>query len=141
MEIIKRVYNLEELFSRMEEKVEECKKEVEITPVLLSTPAWEFLGWRLIKSIYIIYFACLSVRLYPINVKGLNRSGPNFLCELTWPREGLWVIEFFKNLLHQNSIFKNLKIHDFFIKSADFLFLFVFLLHCNQRERVNWIGS
>ena len=49
MEIIKRVYYLEELFSSMEEKVEKCRREVEITPVLLSTPAWEFIGQRYIK--------------------------------------------------------------------------------------------
>jgi len=79
VDINKRVYHLEELFSRIEEKVEECRREVEITPVLLSTPAWEFIGWRFIKSIYIyIYFACLSVRLYPINVKTAEPIGPKF---------------------------------------------------------------
>ena len=33
-----------------------------------------------------INLACLSVRLYPINVKRLKRSGPNFVWDLTWPQ-------------------------------------------------------
>jgi len=44
-----------------------------------------------------IYFACLSVRLYPISVKTAEPIGPNFFVgPRVTPREGLWIIEFSK---------------------------------------------
>ena len=39
-----------------------------------------------IHTIYIYNLACLSVCLYPITSKRLNRSGPNFLWDITWPQ-------------------------------------------------------
>ena len=41
-----------------------------------------------VNNIFYIYtsLVCLSVRLYPLNVKRLNWSGPNFLWPLEWPQ-------------------------------------------------------
>ena len=59
-----------------------------------------------------INLACLSVRLYPINVKRLKRSGPNFVWDLTWPQGRVMNDQNLKNLC--------LKVFYFFIKSAKF---------------------
>ena len=41
-----------------------------------------------VNNIFYIYtsLVCLSVRLYPLNVKRLKWSGPNFLWPLEWPQ-------------------------------------------------------
>ena len=62
------------------------------------------------------YSACLSVRFYPITSKRLNRSGSNFYGTSCDPKEGLWMIEFLKICLNQNSNFWK------FWKSTKFLF-------------------
>ena len=54
--------------------------------------------------------ACLSVCLYPINVKTAQPIGPkNFCVTSRDPREGLWLIEFSKICFHQNSIIENIE--------------------------------
>ena len=77
---------------------------------------------------------CLSLSLYPINVKTVKPIGLKFFCVTSRdPREGLWVIKFSKICLHPNSIFLILKINEFFfIKSGKFLFVFV--LHCYTKR-------
>ena len=62
-----------------------------------------------------IYFACLSVCLYSINVKTAER------------------LKLYKICLHQNFIFENFENPQilFFIKSAKF---FVFVLQCIQEK-------
>ena len=83
---------------------------------------------------------CLSVRVYPINVKWLNelnRSGPNFSWYLTW-----WIKVYeksnFQNLPLTKLYFRNfVNPRNLFIKSAKFLYVFVFQLI--QRENApNW---
>ena len=71
-----------------------------------------------------INFACLSVRLYPINVKTAEPIGLNFFVR---SRVTTGKIKFSKICL-QNSIFENFKnpLSFFFIKSAKF-FVFVLL--------------
>jgi len=47
---------------------------------------------------------CLSVCLYPINVKRLNLSGQNFVWDLTWPQGRFMDDQNIKISLQQNSI-------------------------------------
>ena len=59
-----------------------------------------------------VYFACMSVRLYPIKVKTSEPIGLKFFeGPRVTPWKGLQMIEFFKNLPTSNSIFEILKIH------------------------------
>ena len=64
---------------------------------------------------------CLFVCLYPINVKTAEPIGPKFFCGTSRdPREGLWMIEFSKVCLHQNSIFENFENpRIFFLQSTE----------------------
>ena len=86
---------------------------------------------RLIHCIFqtYIYFACLGVRLYPINVKTAEPIGPNFLWDLMWP-QGRFM---------DNRIFKNLPPSKFFVKIREISVCFCFTM--SKREHVhNWNG-
>ena len=125
--------------------------------IYISFSLFSFLIWKLIDLghflacrektmqiyIYILLVClgvCLSVRVYPINVKWLNelnRSGPNFSWNLTW-----WIKVYeksnFQNLPLTKLYFRNfVNPRNLFIKSAKFLYVFVFQLI--QRENApNW---
>ena len=72
---------------------------------------------------------CLSVRLYPINVKTAEPIGPNFLWDLMWP-QGRFM---------DNRIFKNLPPSKFFVKIREISVCFCFTM--SKREHVhNWNG-
>ena len=76
------------------------------------------------KSLYIL---CLSVCLYPINVKTANRSGPNLFWTSRDPREGLLMIEFSKK--YASNKIRFLKIHEILLlKSTKFFVCFCFTM-------------
>ena len=120
------------------------------TYYILSYEPQLYVNFMNVSSIHIL---SLSVRLYPINVKTTKiwRFGGHFCgahgasapppsWDLTWPREGLWLIKISKISLQQNSIFiKIWKSTNFFFKSETF---FVIVLQCLQSENVhNWNKS
>ena len=83
-----------------------------------------------------IYLLSLSVCLYPIIVETTELVGPRFLWDLAWPGPGKvhgWsnFQKFASNKIRFLIIFK---IHDFFMKSANFIVCFV--LQYTQREHV-----
>ena len=66
--------------------------------------------------------------------KGLKLKSPNFVWDLTWPREGLWMVKISKISLQLNSIFiKFWKSTIFFIKFAK---LFLLLFHNVYNEKM-----
>jgi len=87
----------------------------------------------LTSSMYILCLSvCLSVRLYPINVKTAEPVWSIFFVwpcmTLPEPREGLWMIEFSKVCYSKNPFLKILKFHEiFFLKSATFFVGFQFI--------------
>ena len=83
---------------------------------------------------FYIYFAWVSVCLYPINVKTAEPIGPNFFVELAWPQGGFMNDQNFKYIcLHQNSIFikflKILKIHEVFCENPRIIFVLFYDVH------------
>ena len=62
------------------------------------------MSWK--KAYIYIYFACLGVCLYPINVKTAEPTGPKFFCGTSCdPRVGLWMIEFQNKLNYEFAVY------------------------------------
>ena len=84
-----------------------------------------------------INLACLSVCLYPINVKTAEPIGPKFFV----PREGLWIIKISNICLYQNSIvikfFKILKIREIFCKNPRIIFVYFYDVHKENMFTIN----
>ena len=82
-------------------------------------------------------FVCLSVCLFPINVKTAEPIGPKFF--VGHHKEGLSKIKISNICLHQNSIFikflKILKIHEIFCENPRIIFVLFYDVHkenCSQ---------
>jgi len=87
-------------------------------------------------------FVCLSVCLYPINVKTAEPIGPKFFCGTSRdPMEGLWMIEILNICLHHNSIFikflEILNIHEIFCENPRIIFVLFYDVHKENMFTVN----
>ena len=95
-------------------------------------------GNIILNYVYLyINLACLSVCLYPINVKTAEPIGPNFFCGTSRDhRESLWMIKIKQKCVLKvfNFVnkFKFLKIREFFLKIRKFFFFFV--LNVNKKN-------
>ena len=85
------------------------------------------------------YGVCLFVCTQQTS-KRLNRSGTNFLWDITWP-QGRFMIKISNICLHQNSIFikflKILKIQEIFCENPRIMFVLFYDVHIENMFTIN----
>ena len=81
----------------------------------------------------VMLLVCLSVCLYPINVKTAEPIGPIFLWDITWPQGRFMNDQNFKYLSPSKFVFikflKILKINDFFCENRRIIFVLFYGKH------------